>query len=60
MSGTACCVFRVPWLGADTDLLVCRRASYSAWRFLRKLPSSDEEVWLPTSGRQSDDVSQDY
>jgi aryl-alcohol dehydrogenase-like predicted oxidoreductase len=29
-------------------------------RFLRKLPGSDEEVWLPTSGRQSDDVSQDY
>ena len=29
-------------------------------RFLRKLPGSDTEVWLPTSGRQSDVISDDY
>jgi hypothetical protein len=29
-------------------------------RFFREQPGSNKEVWLPTSGRQSDDISQDY
>jgi len=31
-----------------------------AGRFLRKPPGSDKEVWMPTSGRSSDDTSTDY
>ena len=42
----------------DLDSRIDLDAMYG--RFLLKLPGSDEEVRLPTRGRQSDDVSQDY